>query len=101
MAFLFATDLVAGRRCHGRYRHDTRDDTAGRQSAAREHPGRVRGGRGQGRGRIGGLDMASVSALINRMRYWCAVANLGYSQADRWSLNCAPASTRKSEAIPL
>ena len=26
--------------------------------------------------------MASVSALINRMRYWCAVANLGYSQAN-------------------
>lgn len=31
--------------------------------------------------------MASVSALINRMRYWCAVANLGYSQADRWNFN--------------
>ena len=31
--------------------------------------------------------MASVSALINRMRYWCAVANLGYSQSDRWNFN--------------
>ncbi len=31
--------------------------------------------------------MASVSALINRMRYWCAVANMGYSQADRWNFN--------------
>lgn len=31
--------------------------------------------------------MASVSTLINRMRYWCAVANLGYSQADRWNFN--------------
>ena len=33
--------------------------------------------------------MASVSALINRMRYWCAVANLGYSQADRWNFNAS------------
>lgn len=31
--------------------------------------------------------MASVSALINRMRYWCAVANMGYSQSDRWNFN--------------
>lgn len=31
--------------------------------------------------------MASVSTLINRMRYWCAVANLGYSQSDRWNFN--------------
>ena len=31
--------------------------------------------------------MASVSTLINRMRYWCAVANMGYSQADRWNFN--------------
>ena len=31
--------------------------------------------------------MASVGTLINRMRYWCAVANLGYSQADRWNFN--------------
>lgn len=31
--------------------------------------------------------MASVSVLINRMRYWCAVANLGYSQSDRWNFN--------------
>jgi len=33
--------------------------------------------------------MASVSALINRMRYWCAVANLGYSQSDRWNFNAS------------
>lgn len=31
--------------------------------------------------------MASVGTLINRMRYWCAVANMGYSQADRWNFN--------------
>lgn len=31
--------------------------------------------------------MASVGILINRMRYWCAAANLGYSQADRWNFN--------------
>lgn len=31
--------------------------------------------------------MASVSTLVNRMRYWCAVANLGYSQTDRWNFN--------------
>lgn len=31
--------------------------------------------------------MASVSTLINRMRYWCAVANMGYSQSDRWNFN--------------
>lgn len=31
--------------------------------------------------------MASVSVLINRMRYWCATANMGYSQADRWNFN--------------
>lgn len=31
--------------------------------------------------------MASVSTFINRMRYWCAVANLGYSQSDRWNFN--------------
>ncbi|MFR0565094.1 NlpC/P60 family protein [Bifidobacterium porcinum] len=31
--------------------------------------------------------MASVSTLVNRMRYWCAVANMGYSQADRWNFN--------------
>lgn len=33
--------------------------------------------------------MASVSTLINRMRYWCAVANLGYSQSDRWNFNAS------------
>lgn len=33
--------------------------------------------------------MASVSTLINRMRYWCAVANIGYSQADRWNFNAS------------
>lgn len=33
--------------------------------------------------------MASVSTLVNRMRYWCAVANLGYSQADRWNFNAS------------
>mgnify|MGYP000736105843 CR=1 FL=1 len=33
--------------------------------------------------------MASVNALINRMRYWCAVANMGYSQADRWNFNAS------------
>ena len=31
--------------------------------------------------------MASVSALINRMRYWCAVAKRRYSQSDRWNFN--------------
>lgn len=31
--------------------------------------------------------MASVGTLINRMRYWCAVANMGYSQSDRWNFN--------------
>lgn len=33
--------------------------------------------------------MASVGTLINRMRYWCAVANLGYSQSDRWNFNAS------------
>lgn len=33
--------------------------------------------------------MASVSTFINRMRYWCAVANLGYSQSDRWNFNAS------------
>lgn len=33
--------------------------------------------------------MASVSTLINRMRYWCAVANMGYSQSDRWHFNAS------------
>ncbi len=40
---------------HGRSDHDAGNDTAGRQSAAREHSDRVRGGCGQGRRRIGGL----------------------------------------------
>ena len=33
--------------------------------------------------------MASVQTLINRMRYWCAVANMGYSQSDRWNFNAS------------
>lgn len=33
--------------------------------------------------------MASVGTLINRMRYWCAAANLGYSQSDRWNFNAS------------
>ena len=33
--------------------------------------------------------MASVGTLINRMRYWCAVANMGYSQSDRWNFNAS------------
>ncbi|WEV59660.1 NlpC/P60 family protein [Bifidobacterium sp. ESL0728] len=28
--------------------------------------------------------MGNINTLIARMRYWCAVANLGYSQGDRW-----------------
>ena len=31
--------------------------------------------------------MASVNTLIARMRYWCEVANMGYSQSDRWNFN--------------
>ena len=31
--------------------------------------------------------MASVQTLIERMRYWCDVADMGYSQADRWDFN--------------
>lgn len=33
--------------------------------------------------------MASVNTLIARMRYWCEVANMGYSQSDRWNFNPA------------
>ena len=33
--------------------------------------------------------MASVGTLINRMRYWCAGANMGYSQSDRWNFNAS------------
>ena len=31
--------------------------------------------------------MASVNTLIARMRYWCEVANMGYSWSDRWNFN--------------
>lgn len=31
--------------------------------------------------------MPSVSKLIERMRYWCITANMGYSQYDRWNFN--------------
>ena len=31
--------------------------------------------------------MASVNTLIARMRYWCEVANMGYSQSDPWNFN--------------
>ncbi|MCT6811286.1 MAG: peptidoglycan hydrolase, partial [Bifidobacterium sp.] len=33
--------------------------------------------------------MASVAKLIERMRYWCVEANMGYSQSDRWNFNPA------------
>ena len=33
--------------------------------------------------------MASVAKLIERMRYWCVEANMGYSQSDRWDFNPA------------
>ncbi|MCX8647143.1 C40 family peptidase [Bifidobacterium sp. B4107] len=30
--------------------------------------------------------MADLNVLIARMRYWCDVASLGYSQSDRWDI---------------
>ena len=30
--------------------------------------------------------MPDINNFINRMRYWCETANLGYSQADRWNI---------------
>ncbi|WP_113859641.1 endolysin-like domain-containing protein [Bifidobacterium aemilianum] len=33
--------------------------------------------------------MASVQKLIDRMKYWCDVANMGYNQSDRWNFNPA------------
>lgn len=30
--------------------------------------------------------MGNVNTLTARMRYWCAVANLGYSQDERWDI---------------
>lgn len=30
--------------------------------------------------------MADLNLLIARMRYWCDVASLGYSQSDRWDI---------------
>lgn len=30
--------------------------------------------------------MPSTAKLVQRMRWWCASANLGYSQADRWNI---------------
>lgn len=33
--------------------------------------------------------MPGVQTLIDRMRYWCSSANMGYSQADRWNFNPA------------
>ena len=30
--------------------------------------------------------MADLNLLIDRMRYWCDVASLGYSQSDRWDI---------------
>ncbi len=31
--------------------------------------------------------MPSISKLIERMKYWCQTANMGYSQYDRWNFN--------------
>ena len=31
--------------------------------------------------------MPSINTLIERMRYWCQDANMGYSQYDRWNFN--------------
>lgn len=33
--------------------------------------------------------VASVSKFIERMRYWCVQANMGYSQYDRWHFDPA------------
>lgn len=33
--------------------------------------------------------MPSINTLIERMRYWCVDANMGYSQYDRWDFNAA------------
>jgi len=33
--------------------------------------------------------LPSLNTLINRMTYWCAVANMGYSQSDRWNFNAS------------
>ena len=30
--------------------------------------------------------MGNVNTLVNRMRYWCANANLGYDQSNRWDI---------------
>lgn len=30
--------------------------------------------------------MADLNVLIDRMRYWCDIADLGYSQSDRWNI---------------
>ena len=30
--------------------------------------------------------MPDINTFINRMKYWCNDANLGYSQADRWNI---------------
>ena len=31
--------------------------------------------------------MPSINTLIERMRYWCETASMGYSQYDRWNFN--------------
>lgn len=33
--------------------------------------------------------MPSLTRLVERMRYWCDVADMGYSQYDRWNFNPA------------
>ena len=33
--------------------------------------------------------MPSINTLIERMRYWCETASMGYSQYDRWNFNAA------------
>jgi hypothetical protein len=35
------------------------------------------------------VHMPSVGTLMDRMRYWCDLADMGYSQADRWHFDPA------------
>lgn len=43
--------------------------------------------------------MSDITKFVERMKYWCSTANLGYSQADRWNFNEAAGNADCSSLV--